>query len=205
MKPVRIVIMAKAPIPGLCKTRLIPVLGEKGAADLARQMLTHTINMAITSAVGRVECCMTPSPESLPGLVSSYPPEISWTKQCDGDLGMKMAAIVRRVTDEGESVILLGTDCPGLTTSHIQKAAQWLQHGDVSLIPVDDGGYCLIGLNHYAAELFSGMPWSTDRVAEITRQRIVSLGWRLFETEPLFDIDVPEDLTRLQTAELYTN
>ena len=197
MKPVRIVIMAKAPIPGLCKTRLIPVLGGKGAAELATEMLTNTINIAIQSSVGNVECCITPSPETLPGLVTHYSSEIIWNKQVDGDLGMKMAAIVRRVTDEGESIILLGTDCHGLTTLHIQKAAQWLQHGDVSLIPVDDGGYCLIGLNHYAAELFSAIPWSTNKVAEITRQRIVSLGWRLFETEPLFDIDVPEDLSRL--------
>lgn len=205
MKPVRIVIMAKAPIPGLCKTRLISVLGEKGAADLARQMLTHTINMAITSAVGRVECCMTPSPESLPGLVTSYSAEISWSKQVNGDLGMKMADIVRRVIDEGESIILLGTDCPGLTTLHIQKAAQWLHHGYVSLIPVDDGGYCLIGLNQYAQELFTSIPWSTKQVAEITRQRITDLGWRLFETESLFDIDLPEDLLRIQQEDLYTN
>lgn len=205
MKPVRIVIMAKAPIPGLCKTRLIPALGEKGAADLARQMLTNTIKMAIESGAGRIECCMTPSPESLPGLVTSYPTEINWTKQVDGDLGIKMAAIVRRVIDEGESIILLGTDCPGLSTVHIQKAAQWLQHGDVSLIPVDDGGYCLIGLNQYATELFSAIPWSTSNVTEITRQRILALGWRLFESESLFDIDVPEDLSRLQTEYLQTN
>jgi rSAM/selenodomain-associated transferase 1 len=198
MKPLRIVIMAKAPIPGLCKTRLIPMLGAEGAAVLARKMLKNTINIAIKSAVGHVECCMTPSPESLPGLVASCPPDITWSKQIDGDLGMKMAAIVRRVTDEGESVILLGTDCPSLTTTHIQKAAQWLEYGDASLIPVDDGGYCLIGLNQYAAALFSAIPWSTSKVAELTRQRMIDLGWRLFETEPLFDIDVPEDLSRLQ-------
>lgn len=205
MKPVRIVIMAKAPIPGFCKTRLIPVLGQEGAAALARQMLTNTINIAIKSDVGDVECCMTPSPDSLPDLVTSYPSEISWTKQVDGDLGMKMAAAVSRVSGQGESVILIGTDCPRLTALHIQKAAQWLQQGDASLIPVDDGGYCLIGLNHYAEALFSSMPWSTDKVAEITRQRIVDLGWRLFETEPLFDIDLPADLSRLQPGYLNNN
>ncbi|MDF1588552.1 MAG: TIGR04282 family arsenosugar biosynthesis glycosyltransferase [Gammaproteobacteria bacterium] len=197
--------MAKAPLPGLCKTRLIPVLGQEGAAALARQMLANTIDIALKSAVGQVECCITPSPEFLPDLVTRYPPELSWSKQVDGDLGMKMAAIVSRVIDQGQSVILIGTDCPGLTTLHIQNAAQWLQHGDASLIPVEDGGYCLIGLNHYAAELFSTMPWSTDKVAEITRQRIVDLGWRLFETESLFDIDLPADLSRLQPDYLNNN
>lgn len=199
MKPVRIVIMAKAPIPGLCKTRLIPVLGKSGAAELAKQMLTHTITIALKSAVGPVECCMTPSPESVADLMTSYPREINWSEQIDGDLGIKMAAIVSRVINGGESIILLGTDCPGLTAAHIQKAAQWLSQGDASLIPVDDGGYCLIGLNQYSVALFTDIPWSTSKVAELTRQRIMDLNWRLFETEPLFDIDLPEDLSRLQT------
>ncbi|MDT8309944.1 MAG: TIGR04282 family arsenosugar biosynthesis glycosyltransferase [Methylophaga sp.] len=197
--------MAKAPLPGFCKTRLIPVLGEAGAAALAMQMLNYTINIAIKSAAGSVECCMTPSPVFLPGSVTNYPPEVIWSKQVDGDLGMKMAAIVSRVIDEGESVILLGTDCPGLTSTHIQQAAKWLEQGDASLIPVDDGGYCLIGLNQYAAALFTDMPWSTREVAEVTRQRIVALGWRLFEIEPLFDIDDPEDLSRLQPEHLNLN
>lgn len=49
------------------------------------------------------------------------------------------------------------------------------------------------------------MPWSTSRVVEITRQRIIQLGWRLFEIEPLFDIDVPEDLSRLKLHDLNVN
>jgi len=205
MKPVRIVIMAKAPIPGLCKTRLIPVLGKNGAAVLAGQMLTNTINTAIESDVGHIECCITPSPESLASLVASYPSTIRWTTQVEGDLGMKMADAVRRVTHAGESIILLGTDCPGLTALHLQQAAQWLEQGYASLIPVEDGGYCLLGLNQYAAALFASVPWSTSKVAEITRQRIIDLGWRLFETEPLFDIDVPEDLARFQSEQLHLN
>lgn len=185
--------------------KLIPALGEKGTAVLARQMLSNTINIAIKSAVGRVECCITPSPASVPDIVASYPAEIIWSTQGHGDLGLKMAAIVSRVIDDGESVILLGTDCPAMTALHIQIAAQWLEQGDASLIPVDDGGYCLLGLNRYAAELFFSVPWRTNKVAEITRRGIVDLGWRLFENEPLFDIDVPEDLTRLQPEYLNQN
>ena len=41
-----IVVFAKAPVPGLAKTRLAPALGEAGAAALAERMLRHALAQA---------------------------------------------------------------------------------------------------------------------------------------------------------------
>ena len=56
----RIIIFAKAPVPGFAKTRLIPALGEAGAAGLARQMLFDTLKEALAAGIGPVELCVWP-------------------------------------------------------------------------------------------------------------------------------------------------
>lgn len=61
MKPVHIIIFAKAPQPGLAKTRLIPVLGADGAAALAQRMLQHVVQQSQVAQTGAVELCVTPS------------------------------------------------------------------------------------------------------------------------------------------------
>jgi hypothetical protein len=65
-KPLRIIIFAKAPQPGLAKTRLIPALGEQGAASLARVMLLNTLQAALQAEVGTVELCVTPAIDDIP-------------------------------------------------------------------------------------------------------------------------------------------
>lgn len=199
MKPVRIVIMAKAPLPGYAKTRLIPALGEEGAACLARQMLDHAVGTALQADIGPVECCVTPDPLH-PVWTRLKNHSISWTSQVEGDLGLRMEAVARRVIADGESLLLIGTDCPGLQPRHLQIAAQWLAHGQACMIPVTDGGYCLLGLNHFHASVFTDIPWSSSRVAEYTRYRISRLQWSLAEFEQLQDIDEPEDLNALPPA-----
>jgi glycosyltransferase A (GT-A) superfamily protein (DUF2064 family) len=62
--------------------------------------------------------------------------------------------------------------------------------------PAEDGGYVLLGLRRAAPELFAGMPWGSERVAGVTRERLVGLGWDWTELATLWDLDRPEDLAR---------
>ncbi|MCX4186523.1 TIGR04282 family arsenosugar biosynthesis glycosyltransferase [Methylophaga sp. OBS4] len=197
MKPVRIVIMAKAPLPGLAKTRLIPALGEDGAALLAQRMLDHTIATALAAAIGPVECCVTPDHLHPVWSARQYDAALHWSSQSDGDLGARMEDVSRRVITDGEFLLLIGTDCPGLEAQHLQLAARWLEHGVVSMIPVLDGGYCLLGLSQFDATLFSNIFWGSAVVAQQTRQRVSQLGWNMIELATLQDIDEPGDLAAL--------
>ena len=52
----RIVIFAKAPVPGRVKTRLIPALGAEGSAALAAEMLERTVGEALATVLA-VELC----------------------------------------------------------------------------------------------------------------------------------------------------
>jgi len=197
MRRARIVIIAKAPIGGFAKTRLIPALGPDGAARLARHMLEHTAHTALLAELGPVELCVTPSPSDPVWTTLNLPDRLAWSEQGDGDLGMRMARAASRATDAGEEVILIGTDCPDLTAQHLRNAAAALAHHDAAIVPTVDGGYALLALRRFHPCLFEHMPWSTDGVACETLSRIGRLGWRASSTHPLHDIDAPADLVWL--------
>jgi len=198
--PVRIVIFAKAPMPGFAKTRLIPALGAQGAADLARQLLAHTLEAALAAQLGPVELCVTPPVTESAWRTFPVPQAVYWTDQGEGDLGTRMARAARRTLDAGEAVLLIGTDCPALTATELKDAASALQHADATLVPAFDGGYVLLGLNRFHPTLFSGMAWSTDTVAAETMRRFQTLDWSVHSRPTLHDIDEPADLQYLPDA-----
>ena len=193
-QPPRIVIFAKAPVAGLAKTRLIPALGAQGAARLAAALLEHAVAQALASGVGPVELCVTPAPADPLWSGLALQATLTWSDQGDGDLGERMARAAQRVLGAGEPVLLMGTDCPDLTAGRIREAAASLIAADAALVPAFDGGYVLLGLNHFDASLFAGIAWSTATVAQETRRRVEQLGWSLQNLPTLHDIDEPADL-----------
>jgi rSAM/selenodomain-associated transferase 1 len=196
MAPTRIVIFAKAPIPGAAKTRLIPALGQEGAARLAAQMLADTTAAAAAADLGEPELCATPPPGS-PEWAPFRPSGLRMTDQGPGDLGERLACAASRVLVAGEQLLLIGTDCPALDAARLRAAAAQLGTHDAVIHPTHDGGYALLGLRRFDPLLFSGIAWSTDSVARDTIARIRDLGWSLHIGDTLHDIDEPEDLAAL--------
>jgi rSAM/selenodomain-associated transferase 1 len=197
MKPTRIIIFAKAPQPGFAKTRLIPALGAEGAATLARQMLLHTLQEAITAKVGTVELCVTPTIHDLVWHNIPLPSGIEISEQGQGDLGARLARASERAQMRGESVLLIGTDCVEMSADLLRDAAISLHQYDTVIHCTVDGGYALLGLKKFSHFLFSNMPWSTDVVATMTLNRIGQLGWLVRVGAMLHDVDGPQDLKYL--------
>ena len=189
----RIVILAKAPVPGKVKTRLIPALGEAGAARLARQMLSDTAAHAHAAGLGVPELCATPHPDD-PSWTGHLPAGVRLSDQGPGDLGQRLAAAAKRVIDRGERILLIGTDCPELDGKRLGEAAAQLESHDAMIHPARDGGYVLLGLARTDPSLFENIAWSTDSVAATTIARISALGWSLWVDDTLRDIDEPADL-----------
>ena len=194
----RIVIFAKAPQPGAVKTRLIPALGAIGAAELARRMLDHALQQALAAGAAEVELCLSPAPGDAAWRSVNLPAAVVCTAQDEGDLGQRMASAVQRVTTvHGQQVLLMGSDCPALTSQEISQAAGRLKDHDVVLIPAADGGYVLIGLKSPCPALFARMPWSTPAVCVETLRRAATLGLTVWQGPQLNDIDEPADLALL--------
>jgi rSAM/selenodomain-associated transferase 1 len=196
---VAVAVLAKAPVAGFAKTRLIPLLGGERAAVLQARLTARAVATACAAAVGPVTLWAAPD-ESHPAFQALGAQHgIALACQVDGDLGARMLAAVAAAGP----CLVIGTDCPSLTTEHVRNAADILRSGsDVVIIPADDGGYVLIGMRKAQPALFSDMPWSTPGVMDETRRRLRQLGLAWQEPATLWDVDVPEDLARLREVGL---
>ena len=191
-----IILFAKFPAQGMAKTRLQPALGIEGAAQMAHKLLLHSIEQAVATGF-TVELCASPAPTHPCWQALNLPDSLQWSAQAEGDLGLRMLTASQQALACFEQVILIGTDCPSLTTIRIRQAAQQLETQDSVMIPAFDGGYVLFGFKQVAARLFSTIEWSTASVAKVTQQRLAELSWSVALLAPLPDIDEPEDLQYL--------
>ena len=191
-----IILFAKFPAQGMAKTRLQPALGIEGAAQMAHKLLLHSIEQAVATGF-TVELCVSPAPTDPCWQLLNLPDSLHCSAQAEGDLGLRMLTASQQALAHFEHVILIGTDCPSLTTIRIRQAAQQLETQDSVMIPAFDGGYALFGFKQVAARLFSNIEWSTASVAKVTQQRLAELSWSVALLAPLPDIDEPEDLCYL--------
>ena len=199
-EPVAVAVLAKAPVPGFAKTRLIPALGADGAAALASRLIDRAVATACDADVGSVTLWAAPDEAhaTFQSLRARF--DIALARQPDGDLGARMLAAL--VAANGPALIV-GTDCPALTAAHLRAAAEALRGGtDVVVFPAEDGGYVLIGARKIEPALFSAMPWSTAEVMDETRRRLKALGLTWQEPVTLWDVDAPDDLVRLRESGL---
>ena len=193
--PVSIVILAKAPIPGFAKTRLIPAIGAHAAAVLQERLTERTVATALAAGIGPVTLCCDPDATHVTFLKMVTRMKITLRPQPPGDLGTRMLAAVATSTGP---VLVIGTDCPALTEAHLRSAAMALRDGnDVVLIPAERGGYVLLGMRKAQPRLFSNIAWGGSSVLADTRARIVEQRLILVERPPLWDVDTEIDLARL--------
>lgn len=189
-----VAVMVRAPLPGRVKTRLIPALGPTGACQLYLAMVAD-----IFANIG--QCGLPPrlfydgSEIDLPWAWLDVAARVQ--PQRGGDIGERMAAVFTDCFAAGaDSVILVGSDIPALDATVINQAADALTSHDAVLVPVEDGGYCLIALHRatFRVELFVNIPWSTDQVLAQTQGRLETLALKTALLPPLRDIDTPDDL-----------
>ncbi len=195
-EPVAVAILAKAPLPGLAKTRLAPALGAEGAAALQARLIERAVETARLADVGPVTLWAAPDQDhpAFQTLAALF--GVTLARQPDGDLGARMLAALAAAPGPA---IVIGTDCPALQPAHLRGAAEALAGGvDAVVVPVEDGGYALLGLREPQPALFADMAWSTAGVMAETRRRLtrLALSWR--EPARLWDVDLPQDVERLK-------
>jgi len=195
--PCVVIVMAKAPVPGYAKTRLIPALGADGAAQLADRLLQHALGAALQARLGPVDLCCAPDPHH--PLLQRHRPHTGmvWSDQGEGDLGERMLRAFDRWWPLADRILMTGTDAPALDASVLQCAAKALDGVDAVFVPAVDGGYALVGLRRPAPELFRGVAWSTAQVMATTRRHLAAAGLSHAELATLPDIDEPADLVHL--------
>lgn len=194
MNHARLTVFARYPTPGRAKTRLIPAFGAAGAARLQDALTRHTLDEAAALAARRqidVEVRFTGAPTA--AMRERYGGACAYVEQGEGDLG---ARLVRATSDSlpGRPVVIVGTDCPGISADVLESAFDALAGADVVIGPATDGGYYLLGLRRFAPALFQGIAWSTAAVAAQTRRAAEQAGFSCSMLRPLTDVDTAGDL-----------
>ena len=195
----KLIVFTRYPEPGITKTRLIPVLGKVGAANLHRLMAQRTIARSLFLQNSRqlsVEIHHTGGSQQQ--MQDWFGTDLIYQNQIDGDLGARMAAAFQNSFNSGvDKVAIIGTDCPDLKAEILAQAFDQLSDRDLVLGPAKDGGYYLIGLRRSIPELFDGINWGTSEVFACTRAIAQKLDLNIAYLPTLADIDRPEDLLGL--------
>ena len=197
-----LIVFAKAPIAGRSKTRLIPALGEEGAAALQNLLIEHTIENLLCPTKWRTQLCVTERHSVFDSLCAEH--GITHTIQRGKDLGARMFHALTDAHKHYDRVVLVGTDCPSLRQQHIVKAFQQLQDGaDYVIAPAFDGGYVLIGSVVDIAAMFELIAWGGETVLSQTLKQAARHNVNVKLLETLQDIDRPQDLLSLTELESF--
>jgi uncharacterized protein len=194
-------IMAKAPVAGAVKTRLVPPLTPEQAAELYRALLLDQFEHLKTFAGAERYVVYAPA-DAEPILRSLGGADYRYLAQGDGDLGVRMEQTFADLARLGHrNLVLIGSDLPALPRAILDVAFNQLAGAKrrVVLGPSRDGGYYLVGMNQPTPEIFDNMRWSHDRVLADTTARLDGLGVPYGMLPTWFDLDVAEDFQRLRT------
>ena len=180
-RDVQLLVLAKAPVPGLVKTRLCPPCDPVEAATIAEAALFTTLEVvADTPARRRILV--------LDGVMDPPPLELHVIPQRGDGLGDRLASAF---DDTGAPSLLIGMDTPQVSTSLLAHAmSHVVQPGtDAVLGPTIDGGYWAIGFKEVHPEAFEGVPMSVDMTFERQLEKLTSLGLEVALLPPLVDVD----------------
>ena len=191
-----LVIMAKAPKPGMVKTRLTESLPSPAVTALYRCLLEDTLALAksLTSVKVAVMCPESDQAE-LAHLLGDTVPVVA--QEGEG-LAAGLTSVFRRFAAPGrQRVIAFNSDSPHLAPSVLGSAFEMLTTHDVVVGPTHDGGYYLVGARAAHPSLFEGGSMGTRSALDrlLTRTKVLDLSTGF--TEPFYDIDVANDLLLL--------
>lgn len=199
-----VAVMARSPIvaPDTIKTRLAPAVPDPLArAALYRAFLSRLVATALP--VARVAIAYTPEggPAGFDDLGVSADDVFA---QDGDDLGTRERRIFERFFALGvESVVVVGSDVPTLPARHFSLAFDALAGSPAPVVigPVEDGGYCLLGLSSRACgagvpDLFSDVRWSTPHACDDTLLLAARAGLPVVALPTWYDVDTPDDLAR---------
>ena len=207
MRNTCVVQFTKTPRLGQVKTRMQPYLTQQQSCHL-HDALTRQVLMNLLSCRWDYRIFWAGFDDTVwrDDLLSSVEHEspykqavpVKWLQQQGADLGERMAHAFAVTLADYQTVVLVGSDCPGLTESRIGQAIEALGEGDdVCFVPAEDGGYVLVAMRAEQVSLFVGVEWGSERVLAQSLDIAKDLGLSVKLLPSLADIDRPEDLALL--------
>jgi rSAM/selenodomain-associated transferase 1 len=194
-----VLLFTRFPELGRVKTRLIPTLGETVTTNLHRRM---------TERMHKLLACGSSEPQSqwqgricytggsLAMMQSWLGDALPFEEQEPGDLGQRIYSAMTASFERGNTkVVVIGSDCPDLSTKHLNEAFGALEQISLVIGPATDGGYYLLGLrDQVTPTLFENIAWGTEGVFQQTLDRAKQTAHSVAVLTSLQDVDLPSDV-----------
>ncbi|MFD7446504.1 DUF2064 domain-containing protein [Streptomyces sp. NPDC059909] len=185
-----VLVIAKEPVPGWVKTRLIPWYSAKDAAALAEAALVDTLEAVRSTTAARRVLVL----DGAPG--AWLPPGIEVVPQAHGGLDERLAAAFAACTGPA---LLIGMDTPQVTPALLARGLE-LASGEAAFGPAEDGGFWALGLAEPDPALLRGVPMSVPETGAVQRRRLVEAGLTVRDLPRLRDVDTPDDARLVAAA-----
>lgn len=196
MTAARVLVMAKAPVPGLAKTRLGSSIGSEAAADLAAAALLDTLDACAGFEARYLALTGDLSQASRRDEIAAALTGWVVFEQSGDTFAQRLAHAHRWVAGQGPGgIVQVGMDTPHLSPEVLGCVADALdRHAEVVLGPAEDGGWWVLGLaDGRDAAALVGVPMSTDQTHARTVAAFVDRGRRVAGTVVLRDVDTVAD------------
>jgi len=203
-----LVIMAKAPRPGMVKTRLARSLAVPAVTELYRCLLEDTL--ALAQSLGGADVAIMCPASDVADLSHVAGKGVRVVAQTGDGLAAGLTSVFRHFAAAGSRpapgdrpgglshrIVAFNSDSPHLPASVLMSAFEALSACDVVVGPTHDGGYYLVGATASHPGLFTGDGMGTTNALEALLARARALGLSVRLTDPFYDIDVAADLSRL--------
>ncbi|MFC2038189.1 TIGR04282 family arsenosugar biosynthesis glycosyltransferase [Chloroflexota bacterium] len=190
-----LVVFIRFPHTGKVKSRLARTLGPEKAARLYLLCAQQTVSELDKAADG-VRKYLSISDKNDEDRIRDWTGSgFKLISQSEGDIGQRLENCFDDLLKESPGkVIITASDVPDLSAEMMNEAVSALDNNDIVIGPCNDGGYYLIGMKRPHAELFRGIPWSTESVLDETIAIASSLGLSVSRLASLRDIDTEDDL-----------
>jgi len=189
-----IILFVRNPELGKVKTRLARDIGDELALKVYKQLLVHTHAITCDLACDKYVFYTDSISQADIWNDKNYFKRL----QTGNDLGEKMQQAFQALFNTGyDKVVIIGSDCPGLTSHLIESAFDLLDAAKVVLGPAADGGYYLLGMTFMIEDLFKNKQWSTSSVFKDSIDNLIHKHIKYSILTVLHDIDTKEDLVQL--------
>jgi rSAM/selenodomain-associated transferase 1 len=183
-----LIVFLRLPVLGNVKTRLALTLGPERALRIYKELLDTTFQVVSKSEASVYlfyDGGLPPKAERIQAF--------SYHLQTEGTLGRRMTNALSDILTKHEKVVIIGSDCPGISAELINKSFTSLEDCDVIIGPSEDGGCYLIGCRKLTPSFFESVEWSTEHVLDQTVEKIRQQGLTFQLLETLMDIDTESD------------
>jgi uncharacterized protein len=195
--PVTVLVVAKAPVPGLAKTRLAAAIGDKAAADIAAAALLDTLDavagapvagrvVALTGSLGRARAS---------AAIQDRLAAFTVVDQRGGDFAERLANAHIDAAETGYPVLQIGMDTPQVGAAALGDCGRALLGTQAVLGPATDGGWWLLGLHDpELAGCLRTVPMSRPDTGERSLRALLAAGLQVQLVDPLTDVDTIDDI-----------